>query len=52
MEVEEGGKISVTLGHLIIICNIVDLFIFILTFFAISLILKMLTFSKYTLKSN
>jgi hypothetical protein len=35
-EVEVGGKISVTLGHLIIICNIVHLFIFILTFFAIS----------------
>jgi uncharacterized membrane protein len=40
VEVEEGGKISVTLGHLIIIYNIVHLFILIFIFFAISLISK------------
>ena len=36
VEVKEGGNISMKLGHLIIICYIAQLFIFISTFFDIS----------------
>jgi hypothetical protein len=50
VEVKEGVKISVTLGHLIIIWNIVKLAHFILTFYAIIKI-KMLIFFEYALKS-
>jgi hypothetical protein len=36
LEVKEGVKIWVTLGHLIIICNIVHMFFLIWTSYAIS----------------
>ena len=36
VEVKEGGKISMKLGHLIIICYIAQLLILLFTFFAIS----------------
>jgi hypothetical protein len=45
LEVEEGGKISVLLGHLIIICNIVN-FWFLFWLFRNQFNFKMLTLKK------
>ena len=50
VEFEEGGNISVTLGHLMIICILKNLLIF-FDFFCNQFNFKMLTFKKYTLKS-
>ena len=50
MEVEEGVKMSVTLGHLIVICKIVKLANFYFDFLCQQLNFKVLTFLKYVLK--